>query len=87
MFFIYINSNHFRTLYELATKNEVFYGKSPSQIYNLIRSDDFEFFNENQPTDNEDFNKLISLSTNRDASLRPTAIELSEQIKMINFQL
>ena len=39
---------------------------SEDQLYNLIRSKDFDFFDENQKTGNNDLDNLIRICTHRD---------------------
>eukprot|EP00828_Plagiopyla_frontata_P030675 TRINITY_DN4012_c0_g1_i5.p1 TRINITY_DN4012_c0_g1~~TRINITY_DN4012_c0_g1_i5.p1 ORF type:complete len:221 (+),score=23.10 TRINITY_DN4012_c0_g1_i5:266-928(+) len=74
--------------YEIVTEKKSFakYQSKPSgQIYNLIRSQDFDFFQENQSTGNADIDSIISQCVKREASQRPTAQETLEMIQKVQF--
>ena len=66
-------------MYELITEEDAFIRfrfKHPAEIYNHIRSKNFEFFNENKRTGNKEVDELIANCTNRKPELRPKISEI-----------
>ena len=66
-------------MYELITEKEAFRSfkfKPSPEIYNHIRSKNFEFFNENKLTGNKEVDELIANCTNRKPELRPKISEI-----------